>query len=435
MSNGIAVIPSARRLIRSLRDMGYEFSTAVADLIDNSIEAKADTVNIDVQWHGADSYVVITDNGEGMSLDKLREAMRFGSESRTYEEEDLGRFGLGLKTASMSQCERLIVASRNSTERAVINAYCWDLAHIETTNRWEILREDPDGLPPEALSRLRIAPGTAVIWQRLDRLLGYKRHDGEMARKQLLAMCRDLEEHLAMVFHRFLSGQVRGKKLSIFLNENKVEPWDPFARDEPNTKELQPFQFQIGSGSSGSVHVQAFVLPPQSKFSSAFAFARAAGPKKWNRQQGFYIYRSDRLIQSGGWSGLRTIDEHTKLARVALRFSSKLDEEFKINVAKMRVQLPADLRDDIEKAIAPAVKLADAAYRRRGEDSSGETHPGGKPNGSGNGKVGPSSKRNGLNARGFDQAVQLLSKAASQTERPVIKTVADRVKLQGLFDA
>ncbi len=216
-----------------------------------------------------------------------------------------------------------------------------------------------------------------VVWERLDRILGYKKPDGESARKQIHAMCRDLEDHLAMVFHRFLAGEVRGKRLAIYVNENKVMPWDPYARKEDNTQclEVKTFKHE-GSGGKGDVIVEPFVLPHQSRFSSQEAFNRASGPEKWNKQQGFYVYRADRMIQSGGWSGLRALDEHRKLARIAISFPPKLDDEFKINVAKMRVSLPAALRDVIAKAIGPAVTLAEDEYRQRERKSGGSPAPG-----------------------------------------------------------
>lgn len=364
-SNGIEVIPSAKRLIRSLRDMGYEFAAAVADLIDNSIEAKANTVWVDVVWDGEASYVTIADNGLGMSPQELREALRFGSE-RDYEDEDLGKFGLGLKTASLSQCLKLTVATRQNPNRADINAYCWDVDHVDATNRWEILPVRRVDLHDGVRQHLKETTGTVVIWERLDRILGYKRPEGEMARKQLVAMCRELEEHVAMVFHRFLSGEVRGKRFAIYINENKVMPWDPFARGEDTTKKLEAKTFRVEGGKGrGDIIMEPYVLPHQSKFSSPEAFNRASGPAKWNRQQGFYIYRADRMIQSGGWSGLRTLDEHRKLSRIAISFNPKIDEEFKINVPKMRVSLPASVRDEIGKAIGVAVKMAEDEYRQR----------------------------------------------------------------------
>ena len=347
--------------------MGYEFVAAVADLIDNSIEAKATTVWIDVDWGkgGEFAYVSIADNGLGMSPQDLREALRFGSE-RDYEDEDLGKFGLGLKTASLSQCLKFTVATRLNPNRSDIAAYCWDVEHVDATNRWEILRVTTNNLHEHIRQHLKKTTGTALIWERLDRILGYKKPEGEVARKQLHAMCRELEEHLAMVFHRFLSGEFRGKRLAIYVNGNKVQPWDPFARAEPNTRKLESGSFRVdGVQGKGDVVVEPFVLPAQSRFSTSEAWNRASGPEKWNKQQGFYIYRAGRMIQGGGWNGIRALDEHRKLSRIAISFSPRLDEEFKINVPKMRVSLPSTIREAIARFVAPAVQMAEDEYRQR----------------------------------------------------------------------
>jgi hypothetical protein len=359
------LIPSARRLMNSLRDLGYDFASAVADLADNSIEADASVVAIDVEFDGENSWVRIADNGRGMSPDQLKEALRYGSE-RDYSEQDLGKFGLGLKTASLSQCRRLTVASRTSAQRANVAAYCWDLDHISEVNRWEILpaRVDEDG--PSVRSPLRGTTGTVVLWEKLDRILAFHNPDGAAAQARLSAMCRELETHLAMVFHRFLAGEVRGKRLKILINGNEVTPWDPFARSEPRTKVRPTIELAVrNEGINGVVRLEPHVLPHQDDFSTPDAFRKASGPSNWNQQQGFYIYRAGRLIQSGGWCKLRTADEHTKLVRISLSFGPILDEAFKINVAKMRVQLPAQLRKEIEGIIAPVVKLAQETYRRR----------------------------------------------------------------------
>ncbi len=145
--------------------MGYEFSQAIADIVDNSIEAKATRIAIDLEFDGDDSWVRIADNVRGMKPEELRNAMRYGSE-REYEEEALGKFGLGLKTASMSQCQKLSVASRWNRDRADIAAYCWDLDHIERTDKWEILPLDRNGLGPAVLHPLKDSTGTVVLWQR-----------------------------------------------------------------------------------------------------------------------------------------------------------------------------------------------------------------------------------------------------------------------------
>lgn len=361
-TNGHELIPSAKRLMKSLRDLGYDFAAAIADLVDNSIEAGATLVAIDVEFDGDNSWVRITDNGKGMEPSELREAMRYGAE-REYDQEDLGKFGLGLKTASLSQCQCLSVASRTNPDRANITAYCWDLDHIEKTNRWEILPLKRTGLGSAIYNPLKDSTGTVVFWQKLDRILGFKHPYGEFARKKLLSMCRDAEEHLAMVFHRFLSGDVPKRKLKILINGNEVKPWDPFSRSESKTKVLQTVTLKLEhEGVSGVIKLEPFVLPNQKNFSSSDAFKKASGPGRWNRQQGFYIYRAGRLIQSGGWCRLRTSDEHTKLARVALSFLPTLDDAFKINVTKMQVQLPSNVRDQIENAIDPVIRIARKTY-------------------------------------------------------------------------
>jgi hypothetical protein len=358
------VIPSAKRLIGSLRDMGYDFPTAVADLVDNSIEAGATLVTIDVEFDGDDSWVRIADNGAGMSHDELQEAMRYGSERYYEDEDDLGKFGLGLKTASMSQCQRMVVASKGRP-RQPVNAYSWDLDHVNATNRWEIIKVPIRELNFILDHHLEKNTGTVVFWQRLDRILGYKHPYGENAKRRMVSMCRELEDHLAMVFHRFLAGEIAWKKLRIVLNGNEVKPWDPFAREESKTRALNLIKIRFEhEGKMGTITLEPFVLPPQDDFSSKDAFTQASGPRKWNRQQGFYIYRANRLIQSGGWSGLKTVDEHLKLARIAVNFSPHLDDAFKINVAKMRVQLPAQIKEQIGVALRPVTKLAQDTYRK-----------------------------------------------------------------------
>lgn len=441
-TNGNEVIPSARRLIKSLRDMGYDFASAVADIVDNSIEVGASLVAIDVEFDGDDSWVRIADNGKGMTSSELKEAMRYGAE-REYEKDDLGKFGLGLKTASFSQCQRLSVASRTNLERADITAYCWDMAHIEKTNRWEILSLERNGLGPTIREPLKETTGTVVLWQKLDRILGYKHPYGEMARKRLSALCREVEEHLAMVFHRFLSGEVPKKKFKILLNGNPIKPWDPFAREEKKTKALTPVPLKLEhEGVSGEVRLEPYVLPHQNDFSSADAFKQASGPANWNQQQGFYIYRAGRLIQSGGWCRLRTTDEHTKLARIALSFSPLLDEAFKINVAKMRVQLPSQIKEQIEQGLKPVIKIAQDTYRRsQGRNShsskSGEptpvsativAYPNPTPT-----PVGSSPREGSISVNPqrlwtLDEIRSRLEKIAKPDERPVISKIFERLK-------
>jgi hypothetical protein len=359
------VIPSARRLIKSLRNMGYDFSSAVADLIDNSISANATEINISVEFDGDHSKVRIADNGSGMSENQLKEAMRYGSD-RDYEEDNaLGKFGLGLKTASLSQCQKLSVVTREEVHKEFY-AYCWDLEHIDKTDQWELIIPDKKQVEKILKGHLSKNGGTVVVWESLDRMLGQKHPYGEASRKRLWRMCRELEDHLAMVFHRFLSGEVPGKKINIILNDNLLIPWDPFVRNEKKTRQLDTCVLYLSREDvSGNVTLRPYILPHQDDFSSMEVFNRASGPKKWNQQQGFYIYRASRLIQSGGWCNVRAADEHTKLARISLDFSPELDDAFSINVAKMRVLIPQEVRDEIEEIASNVAKQARIVYDKK----------------------------------------------------------------------
>lgn len=344
-------------MVQSLRDLGYEFSTAVADLIDNSLTAGAANVRVDITFHGRDSWVRVADDGSGMSDERLTEALRYGSEE-TYGPRDLGKFGLGLKTASMSQCRRLTVSSR--VRGGGVAVRCLDLDHVSDRNRWEVTE------PQRVDSRLDIpSNGTVVLWQKLDRVMQYKDPESEWARAGLRNLADRTDRHLGMVFHRFLDGSAtRAKPLSITMNGTAVDAWDPFARDQTCTEEFNRGEALVATSSAiAPVNYVGYVLPTREQFSSQLAFRRAAGPKKWNRQQGFYIYRADRMIQSGGWSGMRTIDEHTKLARMSLDFLPELDPAFGINVAKVRVTLPPELREVLAEPVGSLVKRAQLVYR------------------------------------------------------------------------
>ncbi|WP_175766266.1 ATP-binding protein [Burkholderia ambifaria] len=452
------MIPGARRLIGSLRDLGYDFASAVADIVDNSISAHAKTVSINVHFAGDDSWVCVADDGDGMSPAALREAMRYGAD-RSYESDELGKFGLGLKTASMSQCQRLIVATRSGQSRARVTAYCWDLSHIAKTNRWEITAVDTKTFKPDLALTLRAGTGTVVLWQRLDRILAYQY--GKSAKNRIAGMCRELEQHLAMVFHRFLAGEVRGKTLTILLNGNPIRPWDPYARDEPRTVALEQQSIEIENGAtSGPVTISPYVLPAQALFSTPAAFNASAGPSKWNRQQGLYIYRADRLIQSGGWSGLRTLDEHTKLARIAVSFGTDLDEAFKINVAKMKVQLPPALRIALMESLAPVIKRANKTYRENSKSGEGETQrpnadqallPKPLPSNSREPRIKPTTtfdinksvkfeatqhnaietrKINGIEIAQLEAAFKIIADNATPEEAKVLRPLVDRIKRQ-----
>lgn len=376
MISRVTLLPSARRLIDSLRDIGYDLPSAVGDIVDNSIAARAKKIDIRFEFDGTDSWISIADDGVGMAGSTLEEAMRYGTE-RAYDDDELGRFGLGLKTASLSQCRCLTVASRRGVERRRIEIRQWDLDHVAQSNRWEVLRLDAKHVPLEVVEPLMYAPGTVVLWEGLDRVLDYRLPGGVAARHGLATLAKDVSAHLAMVFHRFLAGETPDRRrVSLTVNGGAVDAWDPYSRAEPHTRELAGQLLPVCTdGGSGRLLVRPYILPTQERFSSTAAHARASGPQRWNRQQGFYFYRNDRLIQAGGWSRLRTTDEHTKLARIAVDLPVGCDESFRINVAKMRVSIPPSLRGPL-MTIASGVALdAGGSYRRTSKRASEDLVP------------------------------------------------------------
>jgi hypothetical protein len=375
------ITPSAARLTESLRDIGYDLPAAVADIVDNSIMAGAARVDILIEFDGADSFVSVADDGCGMTANGLIEALRYGTR-RTYARGDLGRYGLGLKTASLSQCRSVTVVTRSSTPAGRVAARMLDLDLIADWDEWLVVEPVRDS----AVSRARDwldGPGTVVIWRKLDRVLPEKRPHGGWGRRRLEGMAAKTAEHLGIVFHRYLEGAA-GRNLVITVNGEKVQPWNPFALGEPARIELAPQRFEVVVGDlAGKATLQRYVLPSRDQFSSPAQFERLSGPLNWNRQQGLYIFRADRLVQWGGWNGIRGIDEHTKLARASLDFDTDLDSVFNINVAKMRVTIPPQLRQMLERPINELCGRADDIYRKTSRratadhsaDDSGDQRP------------------------------------------------------------
>ena len=399
-----AITPSAARLTDSLRDIGYDFPSAVADIVDNSIMAGASRVEILIEFDGSSSAVFVADDGCGMTANGLLEALRYGTR-RSYSKGDLGRYGLGLKTASLSQCRSVTVVTRHSKPAGRVAVRTLDLDLIAEWDEWLVVEPIRDAEVTRAREWLTDNPGTVVVWRKLDRVLPEKRPEGGWARRRLATMATKTSEHLGIVFHRFLEGE-GARDLVITVNGEKVQPWNPFAPGEPSRVELAPQRFEVVVGDvGGTVTLQRFILPSRDQFSSPIQFERLSGPLNWNRQQGVYIYRAGRLVQWGGWNGIRGIDEHTKLARAALNFDTDLDSVFNINVAKMRVTIPPQLRQMLERPINELCGQADDAYRKTSRHAAG--------NHSGEGDTRPSRARLEPAARDLDEDAGLALRAAA----------------------
>lgn len=356
----VDILPGAARTTSSLRNIGYTLHAAVADIVDNSVEAGASEVAVTFGFDGADSWIRIADNGSGMDSAALTEAIRYAS-TRQYAARDLGRFGFGLKTASTSQCRLVTIASRKADE---INIRQLDLDHIDARDRWEAFELDAAQAPERATEPILGRSGTVVLWENLDRVLLYADPAGRWAHERMLAEAENVDEHLGMVFHRFLSGEVPSRELAITVNSTQVDPWDPFCRDQPATQRFPEEHLELTTTEGARiVTVSPFVLPEQSGFTSEMAWRQAKGPGKWNDQQGFYIYRAGRMIQSGGWSRLRARDEHIKLARVALDFTPEVDSAFALNIAKATVTLPREVKEQLEPIVSRVANVANMQYR------------------------------------------------------------------------
>jgi len=363
------VTPSAARLATSLRDIGYDFATAVADIVDNSIAAGA--TDIDIRFSADPCRVVISDNGSGMTANALNEALRFGSR-REYSDGDLGRYGLGLKTASLSQCRSLTVVTRDA-RMVPPSVRQLNLDIIDEWDEWLIVDPGHSDSIDEAEAELTSRAGTIVIWENLDRAFPGRYSAGAWAKRRVDILKAKTEEHLALVFQRFIDGSA-GRRATIRLDDLPLHAWNPFATAEPGTYELDAQSFDVSEAAhAGTVTLRRWILPARSSFSSPAEFERMGGPLKWNRQQGIYIYRANRLVQWGGWAGMRAIDEHTKLARCSLDFTTALDPVFSINVAKMRVSVPTSLKRRLEKPLHEICQMANERYRRSSQDEARKT--------------------------------------------------------------
>jgi hypothetical protein len=352
-------------MIEALRGLGYTTATALADLIDNSISARADNVGVFFLWSGAGSQIGVFDNGSGMTDSELEQAMRLGERSPLDPRcsDDLGRFGLGLKTASFSQCRRLTVASKKAEQTHCLR---WDLDFLATSTDggWHLL----DGPAPGSeaiLPRLdSVSTGTVVLWEILDRIVtsGFSEQD-------FLDLVDRVENHLAMTFHRYLSGSQ--PQLTLTINGRSVSPWDPFLVNHPATWS-SPIEYIALQ--SGFVQVQCHVLPHKDRLTTTEQIS-AGGPDGWTAQQGFYVYRNARLLVAGNWLGLGqgrpwTKEEAHRLARIRLDISNTADADWKIDIRKSTARPPIAIRSRLTRLAEDTRERARRVFAHRGQITS-----------------------------------------------------------------
>lgn len=360
----ITLRPSAARLMESMRDIGYSFESALADIVDNSISAEATCIEIanDVDALSG-PYLAVLDDGRGMLPDALTSAMQHGSRSPkdVREASDLGRFGLGMKTASFSQCRMLTVVSRSGGQ---LSARCWDLDLVVAKDEW-VLRVLNDAEIAALPMVDQIGPkGTLVLWQKLDRLDALSEHQDEVyaAFNQMFSTARP---HLALTFHRFIAPDPGDPQASVTISINgaEIEAVDPFARlSSPNS---DPHQIEHLRTASGNVVVQGFTLPHHQRLSIAQLVALELG-SSLIETQGLYVYRARRLISGGSWLGMARRAELTKLLRVRVDVPTSLDSEWSIDVRKSRMRIPAAVRARLRPLVERMTESARRPYTYRG---------------------------------------------------------------------
>lgn len=352
--------PHAKMLLSSLRSMGYTDETAIADIIDNSISSGASEIQIYFDWEKR--RIIIADNGNGMSSEELLKAMEIGSADPAVMRvsEDLGRFGMGMKTASFSIGKSLYVITRKNAN--ISNAE-WDLDYVADNDEWEVLIHPAESIDEEIESVSELVDfkswdqGTVIILSKLDKLIDENNID--KSKKKFYKTIKDISSHIAMIFHRFIEDD----DLVIKVNGNEIAPWNPFVRNSPATMELTSEELFDGKS---VVTIEPFILPHKNKFESEEDYKKAGGIKDWMGQQGFYVYRNKRLIVYGTWFNKFKKEPAYNLARIKLDMNSDSDFEWKIDIRKSKAVLPVTIEERITDIAYLAIEKSVAVYNSRG---------------------------------------------------------------------
>jgi len=359
--------PDAPRLIFGLRDTGYNVKTAVADIVDNSIAANANLINIEIVLRtDGRKLVYFGDNGEGMNTDDLYRAMRYGAPERENPE-SLGKFGLGLKTASSSVCLKFTLISRKTPDQKLAKL-AWDLEHVAQTKRWEMLQEEVSTDEQEMFEALCGQSGTLLVWEKCDRILTKEYEPGSTKERDAIKrLAESLNKHLSLIYHRFCDKtDEREHNINIVVNQTTVEPWNPFypTRSEqvlPENK--QKLLIELPDGTEETATIKAWILPHRNDMTKEEETDHA---RISNRAQGFYVYREGRLIQDGSWLEVFGSNEpHSSLLRIEFDFGHELDEAFRIDVKKSRILFHPDLADALREILQPIHREAKLRYRRK----------------------------------------------------------------------
>lgn len=351
--------PNPKSTINSYRSFGYNLSTAIADIIDNSISASASEIHLDYKWNGQNSYISISDNGIGMNKEELVMAMTPGSKDPEEQrsEKDLGRFGMGLKTASFSQCKRLTCITKRE-DYATIKR-CWDIDFINSENEWQLLDHVSDNSFVEKIEKQK--SGTLVLWEKLDRIVGTAETNNESVKHTFYQEMINVKQHLSLVFHKF----IESKRIKIFFQNEEIEPYNPFLLNlNPKPEMGQPESF-------GNVEITYFILPHMSEIGK-MDYEKSGGSLGWFQEQGFYIYRGDRLLVAGDWLGLEKKRDYSKLARISVNFTNANDFNWHLDIKKSTATPPIEIRKELARIAKIAIMKSAKIYNWRGQKTISE---------------------------------------------------------------
>lgn len=362
MSTIMELSPPATALINGIRAIGYSFSTAVADIIDNSISAAASNIDIYSDPLDSDPYFSILDNGIGMNRNELINAMTFGSNrsGRIDSPDDLGRFGLGLKSASLSQCRRFIVITKQNEQ---INAMSYDLDVIERNNKWELIELSYDEFKNEQCFNelIKYKTGTLVIWKEFDKLeINAKNFEDSF--RNIVA---EAKKHVELVFHRFYN------KVNIYFSGKRIEKRDPFLIA---SQKKQTGRESVITIKGIKIRVIPHTLPNANTLTNEEK-ALLGNPKSIHDEQGFYIYRNERLIIWGSWLHMGYKSELNKLARVQVDIPSALDSMWMLDVKKSSAKIPDLIKEQIRFAIEDSIDRSHKTNRYKGTKELREISP------------------------------------------------------------
>ena len=355
--NLIETPPDAVSIMESTRAIGYSLPVAVADIIDNSIAAEAE--HIEIFYSATEKYVAILDDGCGMGADEINIAMKYGGISPLDKrsEKDLGRFGLGMKTASLSQCKILTVVSKKNNQ---ILARRWDLNIIRRLNSWSLLELSPKEIKsvPKVELLKDFSSGTLVVWQELDRMFqGNKNIDHFFPKKM-----QEVREHLSLVFHRYLTGEEGLKKISISVNKLPVEPSDPFLKYK-NTQAMPTDLISIEG--YPPIKFVAYMLPHTSNLK--VADKKSLGiTADLQKNQGFYVYRSKRLIVWGTWFNRAKKDILSQFARLQVDIPPDFDKLWVLDIKKSVAVPPAIVSKSFDALIENLAVKSKRTWEHRG---------------------------------------------------------------------